>query len=104
MSSNVFQRRATRALAELEPHSGDRGDERHVVNEVDRKAPAVQPARTMGESVPERRRRERTSVSLIIPCWSDRAAAFELARRWTNEPMIHEVIVAGVEEGSPLPE
>jgi len=58
----------------------------------------------MGESVPERRRRKHTSVSLIIPCWSNRAAAFELARRWMNEPMIHEVIVAGVEEGSPPPE
>jgi hypothetical protein len=43
-------------------------------------------------------------ISVIIPCWRDKAAAFELARRWANETMIHEVIVAGVGEDSPPPE
>ena len=40
-------------------------------------------------------------ISVIIPCWRDRAAAVEVARRWANETMIHEVIVAGVVEVSP---
>ena len=35
-------------------------------------------------------------ITLIIPCWRDVAAAWELARRHANSPLIFEVIIAGV--------
>jgi hypothetical protein len=36
------------------------------------------------------------AISLIIPCWNDRANAIALAKQWAEHPLISEVIVAGV--------
>lgn len=39
-------------------------------------------------------------ISLIVPCWKNRNAAFAAASRWTDHPLIREVIIAGVQDGA----
>jgi hypothetical protein len=41
-------------------------------------------------------------ISLVIPCWKDRAAALLLAQKWASHPLIHEVIIAGVQTSNDL--
>ena len=40
-------------------------------------------------------------VSLIIPCWKDHAAALAFAEKWSANPLVYEVIVAGVQDELP---
>ena len=37
------------------------------------------------------------TISLIVPCWKDFQLALDFARKWSGHPLVHEVIVAGVE-------
>ncbi|MEP6603999.1 MAG: glycosyltransferase, partial [Spartobacteria bacterium] len=37
------------------------------------------------------------TISLIVPCWKDHAAALAFAQKWSAHPLVHEVIVAGVQ-------
>src|SRR5207253_4906125 len=42
-----------------------------------------------------------TTISLIVPCWKDHAAAIAFAQKWAAHPLIHEVIIAGVQTELP---
>jgi hypothetical protein len=41
------------------------------------------------------------SISLIIPCWHDVEVALELGRLWSRNPLVREVIIAGVSGHAP---
>jgi Glycosyl transferase family 2 len=43
----------------------------------------------------------RTTISLIVPCWKDHPAALAFAQKWAAHPLIHEVIIAGVQAELP---
>jgi hypothetical protein len=44
----------------------------------------------------------KATVSLIVPCWKDNEAATAFAEIWAENPLIHEVIVAGVTGEPPI--
>ncbi len=41
----------------------------------------------------------KNGVSVIVPCWKDEAAAIAFAEKWATHPLVHEVIIVGVQDG-----